>query len=118
MTFTTRTAMLRAVMLGASALTMTAVTAMPAAAQTVTATIRGQVMDGKGAGVPNAVVTAVNEGTSCGVNDRCITGGHCQQGACVGEAISCDDGNPYEIDHMQSREESNPTQQAEHSGVE
>ena len=64
MTFTTRTALLRAVMLGASALTMTAITAMPAAAQTVTATIRGQVKDGQGAAVPNAVVTAVNEGTN------------------------------------------------------
>ena len=64
MTFTNRTAMLRAVMLGASALTMTVAMATPAVAQTVTATIRGQVVDGQGAAVPNAVVTAVNEGTN------------------------------------------------------
>ena len=37
---------------------------------------------------------AVFDGTSCGANDRCISGGQCQHGACVGEAIRCDDGNP------------------------
>ena len=45
MTFTNRTALLRAIMLGASALTMTAVAAVPAAAQTITASISGQVRD-------------------------------------------------------------------------
>ncbi|MEO6113293.1 MAG: TonB-dependent receptor [Sphingomicrobium sp.] len=64
MTFTTRTALLRAMMLGASALTMTAVTAMPAAAQTITASISGQVRDASGAAVPGAVVKARNEGTN------------------------------------------------------
>ena len=64
MTFTTRTALLRAFMLGASALTMTAITAMPAAAQTVTASISGEVRDAAGAPVPGAVVKARNEGTN------------------------------------------------------
>ena len=64
MTFTTRTAMLRAVMLGASALTMTAITAMPAAAQTITASISGEVRDAAGAPVSGAVIKARNEGTN------------------------------------------------------
>ena len=64
MTFTNRTALLRAIMLGASALTMTAVSAVPAAAQTVTASISGQVRDAAGAPVAGAVVTARNEGTN------------------------------------------------------
>lgn len=64
MTFTNRTALLRAIMLGASALTLTTVAAMPAAAQTITASISGQVRDAAGAPVPGAVVTARNEGTN------------------------------------------------------
>ena len=64
MTFTTRTAMLRAVMLGASALTMTAIVAPPAMAQTSTASISGQVRDAAGAPVAGTVVTARNEGTN------------------------------------------------------
>lgn len=64
MTFTNRTALLRAIMLGASALTMTAITAVPAAAQTTTATVRGVVRDAAGAPVANTIVTAVNVGTN------------------------------------------------------
>ena len=64
MTFTTRTAMLRAVMLGASALTMTAVVATPAMAQTITASISGEVRDAAGAPVSGAVIKARNEGTN------------------------------------------------------
>ncbi len=64
MTFTNRTALLRAIMLGASALTLTAVTAVPAVAQTITASISGQVRDAAGAPVAGAVVTARNEGTN------------------------------------------------------
>ena len=64
MTFTTRTAMLRAVMLGASALTMTAVVATPAMAQTITASISGEVRDASGAPVSGAVIKARNEGTN------------------------------------------------------
>ena len=64
MTFTTRTAILRAVMLGATALTMTAGIATPAAAQNVTASISGQVLDSKGAPVAGAVVKARNDGTN------------------------------------------------------
>ena len=64
MTFTTRTAILRAVMLGATALTMTAGIVTPAAAQNVTSSISGQVLDDKGAGVPGAVIKARNDGTN------------------------------------------------------
>ena len=64
MTFTNRTALLRFIMLGASALTMSAVTAMPAAAQTTTSTVRGVVRDAAGAPVAGAVVSARNEGTN------------------------------------------------------
>ena len=63
MTFTTRTAMFRAIMLGASALTMTAVVATPAMAQLTTSTIRGTVSSGTAAS-PGAVVTAVNVDTN------------------------------------------------------
>ena len=64
MTFTTRTAMLRAVMLGASALTLTAMVATPAMAQTITASISGDVRDAAGAPVSGAVIKARNEGTN------------------------------------------------------
>ena len=63
MTFTTRTAILRAVMLGATALTMTAGIVTPAAAQLSTSTIRGTVSDGTKVS-PGTVVTAVNVGTN------------------------------------------------------
>ena len=77
MTFTTtRTALLRAVMLGASALTMTAITAMPAAAQTTTSTVRGVVRDAAGAPVGGAVVTARNEGTNQTVNSTTSADGN------------------------------------------
>lgn len=38
------------------------------------------------------------EGASCGANDRCVSGGHCQQGVCVGQAVSCDDGDACTAD--------------------
>ena len=63
MTFTTRTAILRAVMLGATALTMTAGIVTPAAAQLSTSTIRGSVSDGTKVS-SGAVVTAVNVDTN------------------------------------------------------
>ena len=63
MTFTTRTAILRAVMLGATALTMTAGIVTPAAAQLSTSTIRGTVSDGTKVSA-GTVVTAVNIGTN------------------------------------------------------
>ena len=58
MTFTNRSALLRAIMLGASALTMTALSSVPAMAQLTTSTIRGTVA------TPGAVVTAVNVATN------------------------------------------------------
>jgi len=64
MTFTNRTALLRAILLGASALTVTVVTAAPAVAQTTTSTVRGVVRDAAGAPVAGAVVKARNEGTN------------------------------------------------------
>ena len=63
MTFTTRTAILRAFMLGATALAMTAGIVTPAAAQLSTSTIRGTVSDGTKV-TPGTVVTAVNVGTN------------------------------------------------------
>ena len=59
-----RNLMLRSLMLGVSSVTMITAVAVPAAAQTITASISGQVRDAQGAGVPNAKVTAVNEGTN------------------------------------------------------
>jgi hypothetical protein len=64
MTFTNRTALLRAMMLGASALTMTTAIAVPAGAQTITASISGRVRDAAGAPVAGAVIVARNEGTN------------------------------------------------------
>ncbi len=75
MTFATRTALLRAVMLGASSLTMTAISAVPAAAQTTTSTVRGVVRDAAGAPVAGATVTARNEGTNQTVTARTATDG-------------------------------------------
>jgi Carboxypeptidase regulatory-like domain/TonB dependent receptor len=63
MTFATRTALLRAVMLGASALTMTSIGATPAAAQTTTSTIKGQVTGADGAPAAKAAVSATNAAT-------------------------------------------------------
>ena len=40
----------------------------------------------------------LDDGASCGANDRCVVGGRCQQGACVGQAVSCDDGDPCTVD--------------------
>ena len=76
MTFTKRTALLRAIMLGASALTMTAISATPAAAQTTTSTVRGVVRDAAGAPVAGAVVTARNEGTNQVVRATTSTDGN------------------------------------------
>jgi len=55
--------MIRALMFGASGLTLSLAMAQPAAAQTATSTITGRVTDAGGAPVANAVVTAVNQGT-------------------------------------------------------
>jgi hypothetical protein len=63
MTFTNRTALLRAIMLGASALTMTAIAATPAMAQTTTSTITGRVTNAAGAPAANVAVTATNQAT-------------------------------------------------------
>ena len=59
-----RTLLLRALLLGVASVTMTTAIAVPAVAQTNTASISGQVRDGQGAPVANAVVTARNEGTN------------------------------------------------------
>lgn len=61
---TNRSMLLRALLLGVAGVTMATATAVPAAAQTVTASIGGQVRDSSGAPVANAVVTARNEGTN------------------------------------------------------
>ena len=76
MTFTNRTALLRAVMLGASALTMTAVIATPVIAQTTTSTVRGVVRDAAGAPVAGTVVSARNEGTNQIVTSTTSAGGN------------------------------------------
>ncbi|HYC94565.1 MAG TPA: TonB-dependent receptor, partial [Sphingomicrobium sp.] len=60
----TRNMMLRALLLGVSGITIVTATAVPAAAQTITASISGEVRDARGAPVPNAVITARNEGTN------------------------------------------------------
>ena len=60
----TRQMMIRALMLGASSITLTLAAAQPAAAQVTTASISGQVRDAAGAPLPNVVVTALNEGTN------------------------------------------------------
>jgi outer membrane receptor protein involved in Fe transport len=54
----------RALLLGVSSITMAVAVAVPAAAQTITASLSGQVRDAGGAPVPNVVVTARNEGTN------------------------------------------------------
>ncbi len=60
----TRHLMIRALMLGASGLSLTLAMAPPAAAQTTTSTVRGVVRDAAGAPVVGTVVTATNEGTN------------------------------------------------------
>lgn len=67
MTFTTRSAMLRAIMLGATALTMSATITAPAAAQLTTSTIRGTVSSGAKV-LPGTVVTATNVDTNASVH--------------------------------------------------
>ena len=64
MTHPTSSALLRAMLLGASVLTMTVAIATPAAAQTITASISGDVRDAAGAPVAGAVIQARNEGTN------------------------------------------------------
>ena len=63
MTTSHRPALMRALLLGVSAVTMTTMVAAPAAAQTSTGTIAGRVTDASGAPVAGAVVSAVNAGT-------------------------------------------------------
>lgn len=70
-----RNVVLRALLLGVSSITMATAVAVPAAAQTVTASISGQVSDAQGAPVPNAVVTARNEGTNQTVTATTDAGG-------------------------------------------
>lgn len=60
----TRASLLRALLLGVATTTMVAGVASPAAAQTTTASISGQVRDAQGAGVADVTVTARNEGTN------------------------------------------------------
>ena len=62
MTFTNRSTLIRAVLLSASALTLNVALATPAAAQTTTATVRGQVTN-KAAAAPGASVAAVSVDT-------------------------------------------------------
>ncbi|WP_309662584.1 TonB-dependent receptor domain-containing protein [Sphingomonas sp.] len=50
--------------------------AVPASAQTITAAISGQVRDAQGAAVPNANVTAVNEGTNQSITTKADTSGN------------------------------------------
>ena len=87
MTFTNRTALLRAVMLGASALTMTAVIATPVIAQTTTSTVRGVVRDAAGAPVAGTVVSARNEGTNQIVTSTTSAGGELHADRTFGRAL-------------------------------
>lgn len=64
MTQLKRSVLLRAMLLGASAFTLSVAIATPAAAQNSTGTISGQVRDGAGAPVSGAVIKARNEGTN------------------------------------------------------
>ena len=63
MTIRNRAAMIHALMLGVSAVTLTVASAVPAAAQTSTSTITGRVTDANGASAANVTVTATNQGT-------------------------------------------------------
>lgn len=72
----TRKLILRGLLLGVSSITAIAATAVPAAAQTITASISGQVRDASGAPVPNAVITARNEGTNQTVTTTAGADGH------------------------------------------
>jgi len=56
--------MIRALMFGASGLSLTLAMAQPVMAQTTTSIVRGVVRDGAGAPVAGTVVTATNEGTN------------------------------------------------------
>ncbi len=56
--------LIRALMIGASSITLTLAITQPAAAQTTTSTVRGLVTDAAGAPVPNTIVTALNVGTN------------------------------------------------------
>ena len=71
-----RSTLLRALLLGVAGVTMATAIAVPAAAQTVTASIGGQVRDSSGAPVANAVVTARNEGTNQSVVATADAEGH------------------------------------------
>jgi outer membrane receptor protein involved in Fe transport len=63
MTCRNRTVLLRALMLGASALTLTVGVTAPAVAQTSSSTITGRVTDSNGAPAANVAVTATNDAT-------------------------------------------------------
>ena len=71
-----RNLILRGLLLGASTITVVAATAVPASAQTITASISGQVRDAQGAAVPGAVITARNEGTNQTVTTTSGADGH------------------------------------------
>jgi hypothetical protein len=59
-----RNSVLRALLLGVSSVTMVTAAAVPASAQTTTASIAGEVRDGQGAPVAGAVVVARDESTN------------------------------------------------------
>ncbi|MCB9786498.1 MAG: hypothetical protein H6744_07365 [Deltaproteobacteria bacterium] len=41
---------------------------------------------------------SLSDGLACKSDDACVTDGACKAGACVGNAINCDDGNPCTSD--------------------
>ncbi|MDX2015327.1 MAG: hypothetical protein SFW67_34360 [Myxococcaceae bacterium] len=49
--------------------------------------------------VTNQCVTEPRpDGLSCGALDRCLVGGQCRAGECVGTPVRCDDGDPCTLD--------------------
>ncbi|WP_309660901.1 TonB-dependent receptor domain-containing protein [Sphingomonas sp.] len=71
-----RNLMLRSLLLGVSSVTMITVVAVPAAAQTTTTTISGQVTDAAGAAVAGAVVSASDVATGQTVKTTTDSNGH------------------------------------------
>lgn len=64
-------------------------------------------------GTNRCVIEPAADGTACGANDRCLTGGQCLSGVCRGQPVRCDDQNACTLDSCSAATGCQHTSQAD-----